>query len=302
MIIAPKISQHEKLEPRYKMLYEFCILKGTILSIVLTNVITTIPHVVLMDATYKTNKYNLPFLEIVGVTSTSKTFSIAFWPLTCLKLTINNSFCPRVNVTDRDLALMEVCEDVFPQSNHLLCRCHIFKDIKNICWPCIKSQKTGDSLHLKWKKLVESPTPSAYMQAYADLQALLSKKSKYIWLSLQCLVGKPKFKDSIFKSLRHHVSKHTLDNILEELHHSKGFVQTPENCGCQLKTYFEIPCAHEHRALDFKPCGYVDYSNLNVDHHMERFYEKFNNQPNHVKYNYIRKMEETPDPSKIMIN
>ncbi|XP_022003107.2 uncharacterized protein LOC110900526 [Helianthus annuus] len=38
----------------------------------------TFPNVVLMDATYKTNKYNLPFLEIVGVTSTNKTFSIAF--------------------------------------------------------------------------------------------------------------------------------------------------------------------------------------------------------------------------------
>ncbi|KAJ9541940.1 hypothetical protein OSB04_028446, partial [Centaurea solstitialis] len=81
------------------------------------------PHVVFMDATYKTNKYNLPFLEI-GVTSTNKTFSIAFafmyneqtsnytWALTCLKLTINGSFWPRVIVTDRDLALMKACEEV----------------------------------------------------------------------------------------------------------------------------------------------------------------------------------------------
>nr|KAJ0212511.1 hypothetical protein LSAT_V11C400223670 [Lactuca sativa] len=36
------------------------------------------PYMVLMDATYKTNKYNLPFLEIVGVTSMRLTFSIAF--------------------------------------------------------------------------------------------------------------------------------------------------------------------------------------------------------------------------------
>ncbi|XP_023739046.1 uncharacterized protein LOC111887096 [Lactuca sativa] len=85
------------------------------------------PYVVLMDATYKTNKYNLHFLEIVGVTSTNKTFSIAFafmhdektsnyiWALTCLKLTINDSFCPRVIITDRVLALMKACKDVFPQ-------------------------------------------------------------------------------------------------------------------------------------------------------------------------------------------
>nr|GEU53484.1 hypothetical protein [Tanacetum cinerariifolium] len=36
------------------------------------------PHVLMIDATYKTNKYNMPFIEIVGVTSTGKTFCIAF--------------------------------------------------------------------------------------------------------------------------------------------------------------------------------------------------------------------------------
>nr|KAJ0211591.1 hypothetical protein LSAT_V11C400199230 [Lactuca sativa] len=363
------------------------------------------PYVVLMDATYKTNKYNLPFLEIVGVTSTRLTFSIAFafmhsektsnyaWALTCLKLTINDSFCPCVIVTDRDLALMKACEDVFPQSNHLLCRWHIFNDITKHCRKHIKSDKTWGSLHPIWKKLVESPTPSAYMQAYADLQSLLSKDpvvfgylyntwlEKYpdkfvsLWTdkstnfgnsttnrvesqhpklkkhlaSRKCdldkfkyvietvvqsydtaikesftrsiIIRKPKFKDEIFNSLRHHVSEHALDKILEELCRLKGFVPTLENCGCQLRTCFGLPCAHElamyvdagspipldsidifWRMLDFKPCVFVDYGNLNVVDHMQRWKEKFNNQPDHVKYSYIRMMEEIIDPSKIMIN
>jgi len=34
--------------------------------------------ILLMDSTYKTNKYRLPLLEIVGVTSTGLTFSAAF--------------------------------------------------------------------------------------------------------------------------------------------------------------------------------------------------------------------------------
>lgn len=112
-----------------------------------------------------------------------------------------------------------------------------------------------------------------------------------------------------------------MDKILEELHRLKGFVPTLENCGCQLRTCFGLPCAHElamyvdvgslipldsidivWRTLDFKPCVFVDYGNLNVDDHMQRWKEKFNNQPNHVKYSYIRKMEEIIDPSKIMIN
>jgi len=35
-------------------------------------------NVLLMDTTYKTNKYRLPLLEVVGVTSTDLTFSAAF--------------------------------------------------------------------------------------------------------------------------------------------------------------------------------------------------------------------------------
>ena len=36
------------------------------------------PHVLVMDATYRTNMFDMPFLEIVGVTSTNKTFCITF--------------------------------------------------------------------------------------------------------------------------------------------------------------------------------------------------------------------------------
>ena len=38
----------------------------------------TFPTVVLLDTTYKTRRYKLPLLEIVGVTSTQLTFFIAF--------------------------------------------------------------------------------------------------------------------------------------------------------------------------------------------------------------------------------
>ncbi|XP_076898168.1 uncharacterized protein LOC143551661 [Bidens hawaiensis] len=59
------------------------------------------PHILIIDSTYKTNKYNMPFVQIVGVTSTNNTFSIAFafmhnektvnytWVLNCLKLTLD---------------------------------------------------------------------------------------------------------------------------------------------------------------------------------------------------------------------
>lgn len=70
----------------------------------------------MMDATYNTNIYKLPFLEIVGVTSTNKTFLIVFvlidrektinflWALNCLKLALGETYEQRVIITDRDLA------------------------------------------------------------------------------------------------------------------------------------------------------------------------------------------------------
>ncbi|XP_076925217.1 uncharacterized protein LOC143587957 [Bidens hawaiensis] len=82
------------------------------------------PHVLIIDATYKTNSYNMPFVQIVGVTSTNKTFSIAFafmqnekiesytWVLNCLKLTLDKCMHPRVILTDRELALVNACKEV----------------------------------------------------------------------------------------------------------------------------------------------------------------------------------------------
>ncbi|KAI5670789.1 hypothetical protein M9H77_11153 [Catharanthus roseus] len=35
------------------------------------------PYVLIMDTTYKTNKYNMPLLEVVGMTSTGKNFTVA---------------------------------------------------------------------------------------------------------------------------------------------------------------------------------------------------------------------------------
>ncbi|XP_038688751.1 uncharacterized protein LOC119987917 [Tripterygium wilfordii] len=59
------------------------------------------PHVLLMDATYKTNRFKMPLFEIVGVTSTNMTFCIGFvflqsekednytWALNCLRSTMD---------------------------------------------------------------------------------------------------------------------------------------------------------------------------------------------------------------------
>ena len=98
------------------------------------NILRAFPRVLIMDCTYKTNRYRLPLLEIVGVTSTNLTFSVALaylegesegnytWALSRLKTILEDGWVPSIIVTDRELALMNVIERVFPTTRHMLCR------------------------------------------------------------------------------------------------------------------------------------------------------------------------------------
>lgn len=170
------------------------------------------PHVLIIDATYKTNIYNMPFVQIVGVTSTNKTFCIAFvfiseekmdnykWALEQLKWTLNECMHPRVIITDRELALMKACEIVFPHANHLLCRWHIGRNIFKNCRPTIKSQRDWVLFQSTWKLLEDSPTWISYMENYEKLRTLLSKyPRKYFTL---IVFYSPDFEIFIFLPLR----------------------------------------------------------------------------------------------------
>ena len=115
------------------------------------------PRVLLMDCTYKTNRYKMPLLEIVGVTSTNFTFSVACvymeherednykWALQILRSLMDESFMPTVIITDCELALMNAIESIFPVSSHLLCRWHIGKNILAKCKNLFRTSEKWDS-------------------------------------------------------------------------------------------------------------------------------------------------------------
>jgi len=104
------------------------------------NLLHTFPRVLIIDCTYKTNRYRLPLMKIVGVTSTEMTFSIVFaylkderednfsWCLDRLRSLMHGWQISFVIVTDRDLACINAVEKIFPKS-HYLCRWHIRKNI-----------------------------------------------------------------------------------------------------------------------------------------------------------------------------
>ena len=128
--------------------------------------------VLLMDSTYKTNIYRLPLLEIVGVTSTRLTFSVAFvllsnerennfiWTLQKLKgLFFRGDMYPQVIVSNRDLALMNAISVVFPEATNILCRFHINKNVKAKCKMFVDSRITKirvEQTHWNLKRILQT--------------------------------------------------------------------------------------------------------------------------------------------------
>ncbi|XP_058760098.1 PKS-NRPS hybrid synthetase cheA-like [Vicia villosa] len=124
------------------------------------------PTVLIMDATYKTNKYRQPLFEIVGMTSTELTFAVAFaymeceqtesyiWVLDKLKqLFVKKDVVPQVILTDRDLALMKAVEVVFPTTHNLLCRFHINKNVGMKCKEYVMKDMQ-ETIGTLWKDVV----------------------------------------------------------------------------------------------------------------------------------------------------
>ncbi|KAL2323773.1 hypothetical protein Fmac_028152 [Flemingia macrophylla] len=133
--------------------------------------------VLLIDTTYKTNRYQLPLLEIVGVTSTEFTFSVAFaymeservdnfiWALQKLRgLIVKDDDEPHVIVTDTDIALMNAVKVVFPSSSNLLCRLRINKFVRAKCKSIVQPKEKQDLVLDAWDNVMNSPNEGEYMQ------------------------------------------------------------------------------------------------------------------------------------------
>jgi MULE transposase domain len=114
-------------------------------------------HVILMDCTYKTNKYNMPVLNVIGMTPFNKSVFICFVfmkqeteenyqrALEKIKGIYEVNKMPKVIATDRELALMNSIQRVFPHTVNLLCICHIQK---NVVANCKKFFETNESINV----------------------------------------------------------------------------------------------------------------------------------------------------------
>jgi len=172
--------------------------------------LNTFPAVLFMDSTYKTNTYRMPLFEIVGVTSTKMMYSVEFaflsfeqdtdftWALEMLVGLLTSTLnMPKVVVTDRDTALLNVVDKVLPEADRILCYFHIEKNVKAKCiTDCRVKAKSidakvvdkdvkeaNDEKHCilvkkivrAWRVVVNSPTQDSYAIAWLKFKEEVCK-------------------------------------------------------------------------------------------------------------------------------
>lgn len=138
--------------------------------------------VVIFDSTYKTNKFKMPLFQMVGVTSLSTTFHVAFafiedetqssfdWCLAHLKQLYDAGMCPSVIVTDRDLALLNSVDKVFPEAQHMLCTWHIEKQVLANTKKHFESNERYEDFAKLWAQLVASKDQQTFFEKYILLK------------------------------------------------------------------------------------------------------------------------------------
>jgi hypothetical protein len=140
--------------------------------------------VFVMDCTYKTNRFGMPLLNIVGITSTFSTFNAGFAFLrmeTCEEYTwaleaFSSIVRPKLIATDRELALMNAISIVFPSARHILCMWHINKNVLAHTKRFFPVQEDFDSFMEHWTGCVYSNSEEDF-KAQWHLMTTLSGSS-----------------------------------------------------------------------------------------------------------------------------
>ncbi|XP_058762940.1 uncharacterized protein LOC131636340 [Vicia villosa] len=222
------------------------------------------PTVLIMDVTYKTNKYRQPLFEIVGMTSTELTFAVAFaymeceqtesycWVLDKLKqLFVKKDVGPQVILTDIDLALMKVVEVMFPTTHNLLCRFHINKNVGMKCKEYMMKDMQ-ETINTLWKDVVWASNEVEYGVWLQYLEQACFACSDFLDYVKNTWVESAhwKLKQMIGNSLGDMVKvweavnsnlKIQIGNIRASF--QKSFYEG--KCGCTMRTSYRLPCACE---------------------------------------------------------
>lgn len=130
--------------------------------------------VIFMDCTYKTNRFRMPLLDVVGVTGSNMTFYSCFaflkdekeedytWALNRIRRLFDEVDKPKVILTDRELALMRALETIFPEAYNILCVWHIEKNVLAKCKRYFYTEEEWVVFLQQWTKVIKAETEERY--------------------------------------------------------------------------------------------------------------------------------------------
>ncbi|EED12566.1 conserved hypothetical protein [Talaromyces stipitatus ATCC 10500] len=221
-------------------------------------------RVFILDCTYKTNRYEMPLLHIIGVSPSNTTFSVAFcfmqneqeesykWALkTFFSWLESPMFQLPVLCTDRDLAILATLRDDYPESPHLLCLWHINKNIAAKVKEYFATSEAWDEFLSGWQSLVNSPTEHEYEARLLDFDKKYQSVSPYAlrYIKETWLIYKEKASTgdilTVWGRVRHAVHKQ-IDALVYEVRHD----QLNSLIFCQSFLYSQINQRASHYAIN----------------------------------------------------
>ncbi|XP_035838030.1 uncharacterized protein LOC118485722 [Helianthus annuus] len=198
------------------------------------------PHVMLIDTTYKTNIYNMPFVQVVGLTLTNKSFYIAH-AVICKERRDNF-----VWVLERIKSMLHEWVFNYVYKNWL-------KDYKEM-FVCVWTNKCRNFGQHTTNR-VESQ--HANLKRYVTRGSSLERIARCVIDIIETQYGEiqKSFTDSIEKTMNHHknllldnlrgkVSHTALDLLEGELTRKLEVLQKLNpSCGCHMWLSYGLPCA-----------------------------------------------------------
>ncbi|KAH7833370.1 hypothetical protein Vadar_005624 [Vaccinium darrowii] len=227
-----------------------------------------------MDSTYETNKYNFPLLEIVGVTSTKSTFSVAFgfmecekeenysWMLEKLKNIMDPNNLPLITQKRRfstqmwkafnlswDLLMMSENPKLY--NDHLKLMKRDFHTVPEAIEYVEQSwlgpyKERAESTHGKLKSHLGS-SQCNFARLWEIIDKLINLQITEIKgtfeRNLSC--WQHEFRIPLFDHLKGVVLKEAMRMIIKKANEVEILVASNRGCDCSIRCTLGLPCSHE---------------------------------------------------------
>ncbi|SAM03616.1 hypothetical protein [Absidia glauca] len=201
--------------------------------------------VLLMDCTYKTNRFKMPLLEVVGITGSWKTFFCCFvflaaetqhdyeWAMQAISTKLYDGLSPPITIaTDRDPGLMGAIGRIFPTTNNIICLWHIDKNIVSNCRRDFNGDEEDWAGFLgMWKATVQSLEPAEFDNTWDRFETsyLTTNPSAVQYIKATWIPHKERFGTPWTRHFLH--LKSTTTARVESAHHT-------------IKSYIKVSTGH----------------------------------------------------------